>query len=482
MRFMAAALLSVALPLTPALAAEISYEGAMALEKKLTTYLPEKFVKQGLVKVRPATQDYEVIFDPTVFLKDVDPADFTVTGLKPFLSLVRPLEDGLWRFTQDENLDLKGSFTAEKEKTDFTYRIDRMRGEGIIDPDLLYFKSFDMKADGLAFSTKSPKESIEGRFANLATTLDTQRKGPDTVDMRSNSVFGAFTETIVDEKNTRIGISADNLTVDAAVNGLHYKPLQDIVFFVIDRIKQDKLTPDDEKTLKDLVRANLPMFGQLLETIELANLKVSTPEGEFGAESARYNIAADGLRDGASFRIGFGLDKPTTPPNLVPLVFQQAIPETFDVEIGVKDINVASGLTYFIDNANFNADEPLTEAQSTEMGKRFLPNGELHVTYENVSARSSIYDVSLTGETTLYPDIQNKQKSDVTIVARDFDKTVAYLQDNAKAVPQYGQAAFVLLMVKGFAETTPDGTHRWRLEVDENNKMKINGREMAIPQ
>lgn len=482
MRFMAVALLSVAVPLSSAIAADITYEGATALEKKLTTYLPEKFVKDGLVKVRPGTEDYEVIFDPTVFLKDVNPADVTITGLKPFLSLVRPLEDGLWRFVQDENLDLKGSFTVEKEKTDFTYRIDKMHSEGVIDPDLLYFKSLDMKADGIAFATKTPKEAVDAHFANLTATLNAERKGPDAVDMRSNAAFGAFTETVTDEKNTRVEIGADNLTVDAAVNGLHYKPLQEIVFFIIERAKQEKLTPDDEKKLKDLVRANLPMFDQLLETIELANLKVSTPEGEFGAESARYNIAADGLRDGASFRIGFGFDKPTTPPNLVPLVYQQAIPESVDIEIGVKDINVASGLTYFLDNADFNAEQPLNDVQSAEMGKRFLPNGELHVTYENVSARSSIYNVSLTGETTLYPDIQNKQKSDVTIVARDFDKTVAYLQDNAKAVPQYGQAAFVLLMVKGFAEATPDGAMRWRLEIDENNKMKINGREMAIPQ
>ncbi|KQV38282.1 MULTISPECIES: hypothetical protein [unclassified Rhizobium] len=482
MRFKAAALLLLTTSLSPAIAADINYEGATALEKKLTTYLPENLVKDGLVKVRPGTEDYEVTFDPTVLLKDVDKAKVSISGLKPFLSLVRPLEDGLWRFVQDADLNVTGSFDGGPEKTDFTYRIDKMHSEGVVDPELLYFKSLDMKADGIAFASKTPKQTIDGRFAGMTGTLAAERKSPDTVDMRSNTTFGAFTESLTSEGNSRVDISADSLTGDVAIKDLHYKPLQEIVFFILDRADKEKLLPDEQKKLKELVRANLPMFGQLLETFELTNLKVSTPQGEFGAESARYSVTADGLRDGASFRIGFGIDKPTSPPDLVPIVYRQAIPESIDIEIGVKDIAVASGLTYFLDNANFNADEPLTEAQSAEMGKRFLPNGELHLTYENVSARSSIYDVTMTGSSTVRPDTPNKQKTDVTIVARDFDKTVAYLQDNAKAVPEYGQAAFMLLMIKGFGEATSDNGLRWHVEVDENSKIKINGRDMAFPQ
>ena len=481
MRLKAVALLLLTTSLSPAVAADISYEGASTLEKKLTTYLPENLVKEGLVKVRPSTEDYEVVFDPNALLKGIDTSKFTISGLKPFVSLVRPLNDGLWRFVQDADLNVTGSFAGEPDKTDFSYRIDKMHSEGVLDPELLYFKSLDIKADGITFATKTPKETIDARFASMTGTLAAERKDADTVDMRSNATFGAFTESVTSEGSGRVDISADSLTGDVAVNDLHYKPLQEIVFFILDRTRQEKLSPEEQAKLKELVRANLPMFGQILETFELANPKVQTPQGAFGAESARYSIAADGLRDGASFRIGFGLDKPTSPPDLVPIVFRQAIPESIDVEIGVKDIAVASGLTYFLDNANFDADEPLTEAQSAEMGKRFLPNGELHLTYENVSARSSIYDVSMTGSSTVWPDMPNRQKTDVTIVARNFDKTVAYLQDNAKAVPEYGQAAFVLLMIKGFGEATADNGLRWHVEVDENSKIKINGRDMAFP-
>src|SRR5688572_25264476 len=124
MRLIPALLLSTALVTQPALAAEITHEGARQLEQKFTSYLPDSVAKSGLIKVRPGTADYEVTFDPTVLLKDVDPKTFSISGLKPLLSLIRPLEDGSWNFSQSADLDVKGQFTAGTEKTDFSYKID----------------------------------------------------------------------------------------------------------------------------------------------------------------------------------------------------------------------------------------------------------------------------------------------------------------------------------------------------------------------
>ena len=73
MRLIPALLLSTALVTQSAQAADISHQGAQELEQKFTSYLPENLAKSGLIKVRPGTADYEVTFDPTVLLKDVDP-------------------------------------------------------------------------------------------------------------------------------------------------------------------------------------------------------------------------------------------------------------------------------------------------------------------------------------------------------------------------------------------------------------------------
>lgn len=112
MRLMPALLLSTALTASPALAADITYDGAKQLEDQLNGYLPADLAKAGVIKVRPGTGDYEVNFDAAPILKKFDPTTITISGLKPFLSLVRPLDNGTWNVSQKDNLDIKGTFTA----------------------------------------------------------------------------------------------------------------------------------------------------------------------------------------------------------------------------------------------------------------------------------------------------------------------------------------------------------------------------------
>jgi hypothetical protein len=481
MRLIPALLLSTALVAQPLLAADITHEGAQQLEQKFTSYLPEKLAKSGLVRVRPGTTDYEVTFDPTVLLKDVDPKTFSISGLTPFLSLIRPLEDGSWNFSQSADFDVKGQFTAGTEKTDFSYQINAFRMDGIYDPDILYFKSGEMTAGGISMRSNSPVQSVEARFGTMKSVFDSKRATADTIDIRSNTAMGAFAESVIDPAKARIDLSADSVTADIAVNGMAYRPLHDIVFFILDRVKTERLTPEEQARVKTLLRANLPMFDALLESIDVTNLKVATPNGTFGAETLRYTINSNGLRDGAKAGFGIVVDKPSVPAGVVPEAFVAALPETISFRASFENLNLSSGIGYFLDHADFNAEKPLTDEQSTAAGGIFLPGGALTMRYEDVSARSSVYDISLSGTTTLYPEQKDRQNTDVTIYARDFDKTISYLQQNAQAVPQFGQAAFVLLMVKGFAKTEADGRQMWNVVVDEGGKMKINGQELAIP-
>lgn len=480
MRLLQALLLSTALVTHPVAAAEISYEGAQRIEENLTSYLPEKYINSGLIKVRPGTADYELVFDAAVLLKDVNASELTISGLKPFLSLIRPLEDGTWNVSQSDNLDIKGQFTAQGEKTDFTYKIDGFKVDGIYDPEVLYFTSAQMSAGAIALTSKSPLQSLDAQFGKMTSVIDSNRAAGNTIDIRSKTALEAFTETIVDQAKTKVDIAADHLAVDVSLNGLSYKPLQDMILFVMDKVKTDKLAAADQARLKDLGRANLPMFGSLLESIDVTNLKVASPTGTFGAESLRYTLQSNGLKDGAKAGFGVTVEKPSIPPGLVPEAFNAALPDTVAFNISLDNLNLESGIRYFIDNADFNAEKPLTDAQSAEAGRIFLPGGAMTIRYDDVYARSSVYDVSLSGTTTVYPAQPQRQNTEVTIYARDFDKTVSYLQSNAQAVPQFGQAAFVLLMAKGFAKETPDGRQMWTITVDETKKVQINGQDLPF--
>ncbi len=465
-----------------AMAADIDFKGAEALQKSLTAYLPEDLVKNGLVTVRPGTTSYEVRFDPAVLLRSVDQKSLTISGLKPFLSLLTPLDQGLWKVTQDEKLDINGTFKVADQTNTFSYRIGEMRLDGVFDPDIRYFQSADMSARDIAITSKSAQDMLDARFKDMTSKISSTKTVAGTIDVRSDTTMNGFFQSMTDQNKVRVDVSADTLDANVAMNGLAYKPFIDLVFFVLDNMSKDKLDAAASDRLKTLALANIPLFDTLLESITLNNLNVITAQGTFGAKSVNYTIDINGISKAT--RVGFGINvtEPRLPIGLLPAEFAPAIPHFVEMRMSVPDINLADGLTYVIENSDLSKEPPLDPVKGDIASKLFFPDGTFTVTYDNVALKSDIYDISLTGKMKVFPGEPQRQNTDVTLYAKDFDKTVAYLQENAKTVPQFGQAAFGLLMLKGFAKAAPDGRQMWNIAVDESGKVKINGQEMNLPQ
>jgi len=479
--YLAALFTASALLAPEAMATDIDVKGAKSLQKSLTAYLPEELVKNGLITVRPGASAYEVRFDPAVLLRSVDDKALTISGLKPLLSLVTPLEQGLWNVTQSENLDISGTFKAGDQTNMFSYKIGEMRLDGVFDPDIRYFQSADMRARDIAVTSKSARDSLESRFRDMTSKITSSKTANGTINVRSDTTMGGFFQSMTNADKVRVDISADALDANVAINGFAYKPLIDLVFFALDTMKKDTLAPPEAARLKALALANIPLFDTLLESITLNNLNAITAQGTFGAKSVNYAIDMNGINKAT--RIGFGIEvtEPRLPMGLLPAEFAPVIPSFVEMRMSMPDINLADGLTYVIENSDFNRQPPLDPVKGDIAAGIFLPDGTFTINYDSVALKSEIYDISLTGRMKIFPGEPQRQNTDVTLYARDFDKTVAYLQDKAKTVPQFGQAAFGLLMMKGFAKTASDGRQMWNIAVDELGKIKINGQEMNFP-
>jgi hypothetical protein len=148
--------------------------------------------------------------------------------------------------------------------------------------------------------------------------------------------------------------------------------------------------------------------------------------------------------------------------------------------VAISNLDLEGVVNYMLTNADFTKPEPLTPAQSAELGKIVLPDGKMHIDFTDVYAKSAVYDLSLSGQMQVNPDNSDKPEMDVTIKARDLDKTIKYLQDNAAKVPEFGQASFIVLMMKGFGKAEADGTTVWNVKLDAAGKVTINGQEMKI--
>lgn len=465
---------------SPAFAQEISPAEAESIQQRLTRYLPQEMIDAGLVTVKAATSFYELRFNPTALLDKARTGAVQLEGLKPMTAYMRPRPEGTYHIEAKDSFDIKGSVDVAAGKNSFSYLVDTMKLDGIYDPEILYFTSADWSAKRLAFSSTSPNESVTASFGETAMRVSAEKKEAGTLDISSTGVMKAFAETITGGSSGRIDIGADTVDIDVSLDGARYKVVQDLVFFALDNMHKDKLDTTDAAKLKDLLRASLPVFDNLTETIKASNVTVGTDKGTFGAQTVTYDLAMNGIAHSTRFGFGFGVDKPTLPAGVVPAAYEGAVPERATFKAAVADLDLAGAVTYLVEHADFTKPKPLTDEQNREIGRIIMPGGAMTVEFEDVSAVSPIYDVHLAGKMVLYPEEKDRRSADVTLTMRSFDKTIAYLQQNIAAVPQFGQASFALLMMKGLARDAGDGAQAWDLTVGEDGKVLINGRPLPF--
>ncbi len=465
---------------SPALSQQVTPSEAESIQQKLTRYLPKEMVDAGLVTVRAATSFYELRFNPAILLDKAKAGPVTIDGLKPMTAYLRPMPEGTYHIEANDSFDIKGSVDAAPGKNTFSYVIDSMKLDGIYDPEILYFTSADWTARKMAFTSTSPQESVTASFGETTMRIAAEKKGEGLLDVTSTGVMKAFAETITGGQNGRVDIGADTVDIDVSMDGARYKVVQNLTFFVLDHLKADRLEAADAERLKGLLRAALPVFDNLTETIRASNVTVGTQKGTFGADVVTYDIDMNGIAHSTRVGFGVGVEKPKPPAGILPAVFAEAVPDRASFKIAVTNLDLAGAVDYLVDHADFTGPKPLTDEQSREIGRIVLPGGTMTVEFEDVSAVSPIYDVHLTGKMLVYPDEKDRHSAAVTITMRDFDKTVAYLQKNAAAVPQFGQASFVLLMMKGLARDAGDGAQAWDVAVGEDGKVLVNGRPLPF--
>ncbi|MGV3550098.1 hypothetical protein [Rhizobium sp.] len=473
--------LAIILPLN-AHAAQIDQAGADQIKEKLTYYLPKDIVDTGFIKVTPTSNRYELSVDLQPFLKDIKPEMFTISGLKPFIHYLTPQDDGMWKVEVNDRFDVNGSFTAEGKKQDFTYKIESIVFDGMFDPSITYFTTGKYSVDKLAFNSTGGDANIAMNVDYMGADLNGTKIADGIVDLSGTMSMTGLTETISEKSGNVVNISADSMSGTIEFKRLGVNAFRDLVVFGLDLVKADVKQLDQAQAdkLKTLIRANMPLTDKFDEQLKFDGVKVAAQGMNVSLESFTYGLGFTGLKKDASARFNMGFVKPVIPAGLLPPGTEGAMPDSANFAVAISNLDLEGVVNYMLANADFTKPEPLTPAQSDELGKIVLPDGKMHIDFTDVYAKSAVYDLSLAGQMQVNPDNSDKPEMDVTIKAKDLDKTIKYLQDNAQKVPEFGQASFMVLMMKGFGKAEADGTTVWNVKLDATGKVTINGQEMKI--
>ena len=474
------ATLAILLPFH-AQAAEIDQAGADQIKEKLTYYLPKDIVDTGFLKVTPAANRYELSVDLMPLLKDVKKEVFTINGLKPFVHYLTPQDGGMWKVEVNDNFDVNGSLTAEGKKQDFTYKIDRMVFDGMFDPSISYFTTGKYSLDKINMTMSGGEPNVTMSADSFSGDLKGDKVGEGIVDFYSTISMQKLSETVTGNATPAVLISADSMNGTVEAKRLGINAFRDLLVFGLDLIKADvqKLDQAQADRLKSLIKANIPFTDKLDEQLKFDGVRVSAQGMDVSLESFTYGIGFTGLKKDASARFNMGVIKPVIPAGLLPPGTEGVVPDSANFAVAISNLDLEGVVNYMLEHADFTKPEPLTPEQSAAISKIILPDGKMHIEFSDVFAKNSTYDLSLAGTMMVNPDNSNKPVVDVTITARDLDKTIKYLQDNASKVPEFGQASFMVLMMKGFGKVEGDATV-WNVKLDEGGKVMINGQEMKI--
>lgn len=474
--FMLAVLLS-----GTAQASDITPEQAKQIETNLKSILPKGMIPNGAIAVRAEGDAYQVTINPMELFSLGKNKKIKISGLTPWVHRLRPTENGLWQMDQQTSLDIKAQIPSAAGATNLEYGIGSFQYNGIFDPAIRYAQSADFTAQNLRVKSTSPTESFDATLGSVSYSLKSEKGENNTINIQTSTAMSDYAQTMRSPNKPEVLFRAGSGKGSGTLTGVALQPLQEMAYLLLQNVPKKHIRTEDKERIAALFRNNLPLFGNISQSVSYQDVTIDAGPIELAVKNYAVDVKADGIRNNASYAMGVHIAGLKLPPGLVSPAFNPLLPEDVDINIAASGIDAQNGVVYVMDNVDFDPDHSLTPPQTAEIRRQFFPENTLTISYDGTHAASSFYDVTVTGKTIIALTGQDKPVADVTIHAKDLDKTIDYLQTHAKDEPQLGQAAFFMLMAKGFAKTDPNGGYIWHIESDSAGQIKLNGHDFDLP-
>jgi hypothetical protein len=321
-------------------------------------------------------------------------------------------------------------------------------------------------------------------FGPLRATTSTQASADGALSTGVQESVGAVSFTMAidpsamkpdasakaDAKPVKITAQSDKASVEMKLGGLKPKPLLDLWAFLVAHPTRPELAAD-EAAFKTLLTAALAGQVSLDEDVGMQKLTVQTPQGVVAFDSAKVGLGGAAAGSASRFEEHFSANGLTLPPGLVPAMFHDLVPTSFDVGFKVSGFDLTAAGAEAIADMHLAGDAPpISNEDSAKVWARMTGAGSVVVDIPPSHVVAPQLDIAFEGQVRYQAA---KPTGTFTVHMRNFDKTQAALKGlgpeaEKKMVP-------VLAMAKGLAKTESDGSLTWIGELGEDGMMKVNG-------
>lgn len=457
-----------------AAAASVNETDAKAIEAKLLSLMAKDLADTGALSVKAVGDRYDVLFDLRKALEKAI-APWTVKDANAVLHALQPVAAGQWEYSGKGEIRLATDFAAANQSRSVTLNVGAFENRGIFDEKLRFIRNGEFKSSDLTLGMRSAQDSLKiaakDYDVKLAFTEEKAGLGDVSTDVAAREIsetFGAF-------PNPETRLEGRALKGRYVFEDVDFKGIARLIDFWGGSAKGktiEALSDAERAALSGIIAKHAPFIKRLGENTSIDDASVRWAGNALKIQKLSYRWAIDDLDGDAAVDLGAKLTNLTVDAEALPPALKKALPKEAGLGLRYSGFKV-SAMWEALADPGMVRDSLTTKDYYT---KRILPSGTIKASFDGTYLRSDHYDFALSGAMELPLDNPGKpQKADLKLTARDFDKTIKFLQDLAKENPQFGQVSFTAMLMKGFGRIQADGSMLWHVETDANGALKVNG-------
>lgn len=457
----------------PALAAATPEE-AQRLTALFQSYLGQT---PGVVSVTPQGESYAAKIDlAPLFAKVKDP---TVSlSLSPLEWTLTDQGGGKWKVDQNQPLSFAFGVKGEGETKG---SVASVVSTGVFDEALGGFTttSAELKAVTAEQTVTDTGATTRVSYAVDSVSMQTTMQGsPDAADATSTYSFSGLKEIVsvpaaADTPAMDLVLTAPSGQQDSTIKGLRLKAVSDLVTWLVAH-QDPKEIVAEQAVFKDKLRAALPLFTSLSGNSTVDNLTATSPFGQFAVKQFGFGAEMNGIVADGRLRQTFSFTGLEVPAALLPPWAAGLVPESFKLDVGVADFDLAAPAALILDKLDLSKPEPLPKDLDAPLMQALMPKGSVTITLGPSDILAKLYGLAAEGSMTAGPDAMPSGQALITM--KGLNETMAALQAGP---PDIQQMSAGLLLVKGLGKAEADGTLSWKVETTPGGAITVNGADVS---
>lgn len=457
----------------PALAAATPEE-AQRLTALFQSYLGQT---PGVVSVTPQGESYAAKIDlAPLFAKVKDP---TVSlSLSPLEWTLTDQGGGKWKVDQNQPLSFAFGVKGEGETKG---SVASVVSTGVFEEALGGFTttSAELKAVTAEQTVTDTGATTRVSYAVDSVSMQTTMQGsPDAADATSTYSFSGLKETVsvpaaADTPAMDLVLTAPSGQQDSTIKGLRLKAVSDLVTWLVAH-QDPKEIVAEQAVFKDKLRAALPLFTSLSGNSTVDNLTATSPFGQFAVKQFGFGAEMNGIVADGRLHQTFSFTGLEVPAALLPPWAAGLVPESFKIDVGVADFDLAAPAALILDKLDLSKPEPLPKDLDAPLMQALMPKGSVTITLGPSDILAKLYGLAAEGSMTAGPVAMPSGQALITM--KGLDETMAALQAGP---PDIQQMSAGLLLVKGFGKAEADGTLSWKVETTPGGAITVNGADVS---